>query len=137
MYQQRASRLAAVARARHGLDALSSDLAAHTAVFVERSLEGLRVDLARREDRPSRVHIPYEEPLTHYVVSLNDAAALAVLDAGVTLPRLELDNWAMYAELEVPWQPLRDVPSRLGDVLTRPLDGGSTGRKVGGSIGGW
>lgn len=75
--------------------------------------------------------------MERYLSALSDEVAEALAGAPITVPRFELRDWILRIQVDPARERASDLAVRFGELVTRPVDGGTVGREAGATIGGW
>jgi hypothetical protein len=152
---ERSARRQAIARARRAMEGLPDRLAAVGEGFVRDSVAATRTELTGITSSET-IHLDLDNSLDAYVRAVNELVIIPLNGAlasttpadqsrsfsstswtdGLVHP-FDLSRLIFRMDVEPVVDPASRVAVDLGDLLTRVVDGGRSGREAGAAIGGW
>ncbi len=133
---ERSTRRRTVADARIRLAALVDRIPDLGSEFLQR----IWLDTRRRSGEATSsgsIVLDVMPAVEDYAETLQGRIAMALLDAPITPPRLDLSRLVFRLETEAPDDPTTRAAVDVGDFLTRIVDGGRAGRDAGATVGRW
>jgi hypothetical protein len=134
--QERAGIRTRIGQGRRRLQGEREALPALADGFVRQCVEATWRAL-RQAPRGVRQGLELDEALSWYAEQVNERIRGVALDLPVTVSPWDLSTWLVRANIEAASHPTTEVGMALGDLLTRVMDGGQTGREMGKTVGGW
>lgn len=104
--------------------------------FVRHCVEDTRQHRAAAS-HGSAIRVQVDGALAAFAAGVAEYVQTLLLDLPVTAPPFDLSTWIMRAEVTAAHHPTSDAGALFGGFLTQVIDGGSTGRAAGESLGGW
>lgn len=137
LIRERAAVRSRIAQARVRVRAVPDVLDALGEAFVAACVENTQSVLKQSErDRgPTTLHV--RPALGHYAESVRDKVGAALAGSPLTAPPFDLRGWSVAAGVEAAAHPAGEIAVTLGDLMTRPLDGGRAGREAASALSGW
>jgi hypothetical protein len=134
--RRRAAMRHAVAEARRRLETARTEIATLRAPFVTHCVRDTMAWI-HANPRMTQVRLQLESAVASYTARVNEEAAAALLGAPVTAPPFDLRSWLFRLDLDSRPDRVGTIGSTIGDILTRPLDSGKSGREAGAALGSW
>lgn len=127
---------ASLGEGRLRLQAVQQQLPALGRAFVAQCTADVRENLAHHRAGVA-MHAQFQAAVKQYTETVRDGVASALSGVPVTPPPFDLDTWIVRVPMDPVSDPAEELGLRVGDALTRIIDGGRAGRDAGAAIGGW